>query len=121
MSRGSAIVSDALFRCAVNSVGAFIMTTRFCSSTFIMSGGATLGPFRKISAGTTSKGADSFPMCSGCLVKNVNAGHDATNMSSPEGCEDLGVGPGESSRAGSINLAWVEFIGVWLAACFAVG
>ena len=121
MSRGSAIVSDALFWYEFNSVGASIMTTCFCSSTLIMFGGATLGPFRKISAGITSKGADSFPMCSGCLVKNVNTGADVTNVSSPEGCEDLGVGPGESSRAGSINLAWVEFIGVWLAGRFAVG
>ena len=96
------------------------MTTCVCSSTFIMFGGPALGPFRKISAGITSKGADSFRMCSGCLCKNVNAGVDAANVSSPEGCEDLGVGLGASSRAGSINLAWIEFMGVWSAVCFAV-
>ncbi len=96
------------------------MMNCFCSSTFIIFGGATLGPFRKISAGITSKGADSLPMCSGCFPKNVNAGAEATNLSSPEGCEDLGIGPGASSRAGSINLAWIEFMGVWLAVCFAV-
>ena len=120
MSSGSAMVSDTFCWYAANSVGSSIMTTCFCSSTFIMLGGAALGPFEKNSAGITSKGANSLSMGWGCLVKTVNARTDATDVSSQDGWEELGVGAGMSNRAGSINVPETKFMGVWLADCLVV-